>query len=173
MFYLKNYLGCRWKHVENITGCMPSIKLYLIYPLRTFVIVYHHMCTIYHSTNFGMQTHYEQSHAGLTYFINPFFLWRFVRGTCFHLNWKQFRITKTFKIALQKSLPVSNKVYSYGKRKCNIIHSRLRMGCSELNAHLYNYHVIENPKCASVTTTKIHFITSLYVQHLLWNAMCY
>ena len=53
-----------------------------------------------------------------------------------------------FKIALQKSLPVSNKLYSYGKGKCNIIHSRLRMGCSELNAHLYNYHVIENPKCA-------------------------
>ena len=53
-----------------------------------------------------------------------------------------------FKITLQKSLPVSNKLYSYGKRKCNIIHSRLRMGCSELNAHLYDYHVIENPKCA-------------------------
>ena len=33
-----------------------------------------------------------------------------------------------FKKALQKSLPVSNKLYSYGKRKCNIMHSRLRMG---------------------------------------------
>ena len=46
---------------------------------------------------FGMQTHYEQSHAGLTYFINPFLLWRFVSGTCFHLNWKQFRITKNLR----------------------------------------------------------------------------
>ena len=50
-------------HIENITGCMPSRKLYLIDSLRTFVIVYHHTWAIYHSTNFGMQTHYEQSQA--------------------------------------------------------------------------------------------------------------
>ena len=71
-----------------------------------------------------------------------------------------------FKIALQKSLPVSNKLYSYGKRKCNIIHSRLRLGCSELNAHLNNNHLIENPKCAcgddSVDSFHYFFVCPAY-----------
>ena len=80
---------------------------------------------------------------------------------------------KKFKIALQKSLPVSNKLYSYGRRKCSIIHSRLRMGCSELNAHLYNYQVIENPKCPCRDDYEDSFHYFLYVQQFLWNAMCY
>ena len=78
-----------------------------------------------------------------------------------------------FKMALQKSLPVSNKLYSYGKRNRNIIHSRLRMSRRELNARLYNYHVIENPTCACGDDNEDSCHYFFYVQHLLWNAMCY
>ena len=53
-----------------------------------------------------------------------------------------------FKTTLQKELPVPNPLYSYGKRKLNIIHSRIRMGCSSLNAHLYRHHVLDTPQCA-------------------------
>ena len=41
----------------------------------------------------------------------------------------------------------TNKLYYNGKRHLNIIHSRIRMGCSTLSAHLYSLHVIENKSC--------------------------
>ena len=44
-------------------------------------------------------------------------------------------LSRKKQIALHKSLPVSNKLYHHGKWKCSIIHSRLCMGCSELNVH--------------------------------------
>ena len=40
-----------------------------------------------------------------------------------------------------------NKLYSYRHRKTSILHSPIRMGCSALTGHLYNYHVVENPRC--------------------------
>ena len=36
----------------------------------------------------------------------------------------------------------------YGhNRKLNVIHCQLRLGCSDLNAHLFNHHVAESPNC--------------------------
>ena len=52
-----------------------------------------------------------------------------------------------FREALAKEMPCRNKLYSYGHRKTSILHSRIRMGCSALTGHLYNYHVVENPRC--------------------------
>ena len=49
------------------------------------------------------------------------------------------------KIAINEKCP---KIYYLGARKINIIHSQLRMKCSNLNAHLYNLHVIDSPKCS-------------------------
>ena len=43
---------------------------------------------------------------------------------------------------------VSNVLYHYGERKCNIIHAQLRMQCSDLKAHLLALHVIDDPICA-------------------------
>jgi hypothetical protein len=34
-----------------------------------------------------------------------------------------------------------------GKRKYNIIHTRLRLGCSDLNGHKHDMHLIEDPTC--------------------------
>ncbi len=44
----------------------------------------------------------------------------------------------------EKSCPL----YSLGIRKLNIIHAQLRMECSNLNAHLFNLHVIDSPECS-------------------------
>lgn len=52
-----------------------------------------------------------------------------------------------FKEALLNKHQCTNKLYSHGQRKFNILHARIRMGCSSLNAHLYNYHVIDSPAC--------------------------
>ena len=52
-----------------------------------------------------------------------------------------------FREALPKEMPCHNKLYSYGHRKTGILLSRIRMGYSALTGHLYNYHVVENPRC--------------------------
>ena len=37
----------------------------------------------------------------------------------------------------------------YNLREANIAHAQLiRMQCSNLNGHLYNFHVIDSPKCS-------------------------
>ena len=41
----------------------------------------------------------------------------------------------------------SNPLYYVGQRKANIIHSQLRMKCSNLNDHLVKLHVKDDPKC--------------------------
>ena len=43
---------------------------------------------------------------------------------------------------------VSNVLYHYGERKCNIIHAQLSMQCSDLKVHLLALHVIDDPICA-------------------------
>ena len=47
-----------------------------------------------------------------------------------------------------------SKLYYIGIRKFNIIHSQLRMNCSNLNAHLYGLHVIDSPACACSYSTE-------------------
>ena len=41
----------------------------------------------------------------------------------------------------------SCELYNYGQRKFNVIHSQLRMKCSNLKAHLTSLHVIDDPTC--------------------------
>ena len=41
----------------------------------------------------------------------------------------------------------SNPLYYYGSRKANVIHSQLRMHCSNLKAHLVELHVSDDPLC--------------------------
>ena len=48
------------------------------------------------------------------------------------------------KVSTAESSP---SIYYFGQRKFNIIHAQLRMNCSNLNAHLYNLHVIDSPSC--------------------------
>ena len=63
-------------------------------------------------------------------------------------NVREIEDHEKLKQTLEKEFPKTNKLFSHGRRKINIIHSRIRMGCSSLNAHLYNYHVTENSSCA-------------------------
>ena len=42
----------------------------------------------------------------------------------------------------------SKKLFNYGQRGVNIIHAQLRLQCSNLKAHLFALHVIEDAQCA-------------------------
>ena len=64
-----------------------------------------------------------------------------------------------------------NPLYYYGCRKANIIHSQLRMQCSNLKAHLVDLHVIDDPLClcgiSNEDNQHFFFECPLYYTHRL------
>ena len=54
----------------------------------------------------------------------------------------------SFKFLLDRDKVKVPKYYYTGERKPQILHSRLRLGCSSLNADLFNNHIIDNDKCS-------------------------
>ena len=52
-----------------------------------------------------------------------------------------------FKYYLNRKKYKSSKYYYNGGKKAQIVHARLRLGCSSLNADLFSNHVAKSPKC--------------------------
>ena len=52
-----------------------------------------------------------------------------------------------FKRKITENRVISPKSFSFGDRKCNIIHTKLRHGCSQLNSDLYRVHLLQSPLC--------------------------
>ena len=61
----------------------------------------------------------------------------------------------------------SMDLYNYGKRKLNVIHAQMRMCCSNLKAHLYLLHVVDDPLCVCSQGVEdnehFFFVCPLYV----------
>ena len=73
-----------------------------------------------------------------------------------------------FKQALNRNIRKPPQYYNIGCRKGQILHSRLRLGCSSLNHDLYRKSIIDSPlcSCGSVETIK-HFL----LECPLYNAL--
>ena len=54
----------------------------------------------------------------------------------------------SFKYRLNRNLSKPPKYYNTGTRQGQILHARLRMECSSLNAHLYRKKIVPSPTCA-------------------------
>ena len=67
-----------------------------------------------------------------------------------------------FKRYLCKDTGVTPPYMYFGERRCQILHTRLRLGCSSLNFDLFKNHLRDDDKCAcgSPETTNI---SSLFV----------
>ena len=74
------------------------------------------------------------------------------------LHVRNMNSLSSFKAYLSSSKPKSNKLYYYGKRWLQVIHTRLRTGCSTLFHHLFMKNIVDSPlcRCGSVETTQ-HF----------------
>ena len=70
--------------------------------------------------------------------------------------------TASFKKAVRRHLgtPIPPTYFSFGTKFGNKLHTRLRVGMSKLNAHLYPVQLSESPqcKCGSPSETLNHFI---------------
>jgi hypothetical protein len=80
---------------------------------------------------------------------------------------KQLDSFSLFKSTVCCNPPV-NKLYNGVNRKLSLIHSQLRMKCSDLNSHLFNLHVVDNPfcnYCNNVIEDAYHFFFSCPLYH--------
>jgi hypothetical protein len=54
---------------------------------------------------------------------------------------------REFKRHLNQDIPQLKPWFHTGGRRLSLIHAQLRMGCSNLNAHLFSLHVADDPAC--------------------------
>ena len=62
-------------------------------------------------------------------------------------NIKQATSVASFKFLLNRNITKPPKYYNTGSRIGQILHARLRMECSSLNAHLHKKKIIPDPSC--------------------------
>ena len=60
---------------------------------------------------------------------------------------RQLTSLNSFKWFLKKDKPSVPRYYYYGKRKAQILHTRLRIGCSSLNFDLFVRNISDSPMC--------------------------
>ena len=53
-----------------------------------------------------------------------------------------------FKLNLNKNKPKANPLFNIGSRKGQILHTRLRLGCSSLNDDLYRRSLVDSNRCS-------------------------
>ena len=75
---------------------------------------------------------------------------------------KQYSSLHSFKVFLNQDRFVVPKYFNHGKRKIQVLHTRLRTGCSSVNNDLYLKQLIESPSCAFGATVEntYHFLFS-------------
>ena len=66
---------------------------------------------------------------------------------------------ESFRRNINKKKPKPNELFYIGNRKANILHARIRMGCSQLNHDLHRIGVKRSPECScgSPDETSYHY----------------
>ena len=74
-------------------------------------------------------------------------------------NIKLINSNAEFKRYLYKDARVIPPYFYSGERRCQILHTRLRLGCSSLNSDLFKNHLRDNDSCACGSPeTAEHFL---------------
>ena len=79
---------------------------------------------------------------------------------------RQLNSLNSFKCFLKEEKRTVPKYYFYGVRKAQILHTRLRMGCSSLNVDLFIKNITESPmcQCGSIENTQHFFFHCNFYQ---------
>jgi hypothetical protein len=64
-----------------------------------------------------------------------------------NINIRSIESRNCLRETLNRNRTQCNPYFLLGRRKLNIILARIRMGCSELNHHLFSMHIIPSPNC--------------------------
>ncbi|KAK3092504.1 hypothetical protein FSP39_003753 [Pinctada imbricata] len=100
----------------------------------------------------------QQLNTRLNLYKNSFFPATIKLWNDLPLDTRNSTSINTFKRKLYTNIYLPPKHYSYGNRLTNIHHTRLRHGCSSLNAHLFKYNISTSDRCnCGETETSKHF----------------
>ena len=79
---------------------------------------------------------------------------------------RQLNTLSSFKTFLKKDLQSVPTYYYCGSRKAQILHARLRTGCSSLNMDLFHKNITESPlcRCGSIEDTQHYFVHCRFYQ---------
>ena len=79
---------------------------------------------------------------------------------------RQLNTLSSFKTFLKKDLQSVPAYYYCGSRKAQILHARLRTGCSSLNMDLFHKNITESPlcRCGSIEDTQHYFFHCRFYQ---------
>ena len=79
---------------------------------------------------------------------------------------RQLNSQNSFKCFLKEDKRTVPKYYFYGVRKAQILHTRLRMGCSSLNLDLFLKNITDSPmcQCGSIENTQHFFFHCNFYQ---------
>ena len=80
---------------------------------------------------------------------------------------KQLNTVSSFKYFFNKDNKPVLKYYCYGRRNTQILHTRLRTGCSSLNLDLFLKNITDSPlcNCGSIENAKHDFFHCRFFQH--------
>ena len=84
---------------------------------------------------------------------------------------KQISTLHSFTVFLNQDKTAIPKYFNYGKRKSQVLHTRLRTSCSSLNNDLCLKNISQSPSCASGASVKMPVIFTLYATDLTYNAV--
>jgi len=74
----------------------------------------------------------------------------------------------SFKRLINTNRPIPNILFSYGERRSQLLHTRLRTKCSALNEHLFRRNIITSPLClcGRHETTSHYFLECTHYVHI-------
>ena len=98
-------------------------------------------------------------HVGQIYTKPPSFYLLLMNGIYFH---KRLESVSNIKHYLNIGKPNPNKLFFVGKRRFQIIHTRLRNECSSLEHHLFIRNIVDSPLCVLETNQHYFFECPLY-----------
>ena len=99
------------------------------------------------SYNLRISDNIQQLRANTNLVRDSFFLSTISAWNSLPNDIKQATSVESFKYCLNKHLKRPPKYYNSGTRIGQVLHARLRMQCSSLNADLYHKNIVESPSC--------------------------
>ena len=120
-----------------INGLTPNYLLDLVPPI------------IQETTNYNLRnaSEIQTLHASTNLYYNSFFPSMIRAWNSLPEDTKQSPSISSFKFRLNRDINKPPKYYNTGTRMVQILHTRIRLECSSLNAHLYRKNIVPEPTC--------------------------
>ena len=120
-----------------INGLAPNYLLDLVPPI------------IQETTNYNLRNadDIQTLHARTNLYYNSFFPSTIRAWNSLPEDTKQSPSISSFKFRLNRDMNKPPKYYNTGTRIGQILHTRIRLECSSLNAHLYRKNIVPQPTC--------------------------